>query len=461
MVMLLPMAGKNRAPIESWTSFSCVLQRMYLSQLPGEILQRIMDLLPAFQDRARLCSLCGETSNLEWRLAPPLKVEEELSGISLGSKGACAVALALVEQPNKALGELCLGKNGIGDAGAQALASVLAAGSALRRVSLRDNRIGDAGACALADALRSNVLLEELDMWGNELTDHGKQVLRSAARCDVFLELDAVPCPYMSSLQTAINSKMRSILFDWISQVHTGVNAPATPDGAVDPQDMLFRTFSHVDGYLSAKVVQRAELQLAGVACTLVAAGLDVSSQLQDDAELASWLAFVTDGACTAEEVRSMALKVHEVLAFKMNQPTVYTFLRRYLRRTGWTEESFSLANYLIELAAIDSTFLGYRKQAIAAAATILSRQYLSQGIAVRQISSWKAKLLRCAHVDLREELAPCTAAMSRLHNAEHSRSKKFVNKKYSWARLHMVAKIPPNPPADTNWFIEYLSTDH
>jgi hypothetical protein len=434
---------------------------MYLSQLPSEILQRIMDLLPAFQDRARLCRMCGEMSSLQWRLAPPLRVEEELSGIGLGSKGACAVALALVEQPNKALGELCLGKNGIGDTGARAIASVLAAGSALRRLSLRDNSISDAGAGALAEALRSNVLLEELDIWGNQLTDHGKQILRSAARCDVFLELDPAPCPYMSSLQTPINSKMRSILFDWISQVHTGVNAPATPDGAVDPQDMLFRTFSHVDAYLSAKVVQRPELQLAGVACTLVAAGLDVSNQMQDDAELASWLAFVTDGACTAEEVRSMALEVHRVLEFKMNQPTVYTFLRRYLRRTGWTEESFSLANYLIELAAIDSTFLEFRKQAIAAAATVLSRQYLSQGIAVRQISSWKAKLLRCAHVDLREELAPCTAALSRLHNVEHSRAKKFVNKKYSWARLHMVAKIPPNPPADTNWFVDYLSADH
>lgn len=439
---------------------AAALLKPSLLALPIEMQQHMMNLLPSFRDRARLCGVSSAASRLEWRLAPPLRVDEELSGLNLGDKGACAVALALAEPPNNALGELCLGSNGIGDAGAQALASVISAGAVLRRLSLRDNNIGDAGARALADVLRTNTMLEELDLWGNRLSDDSKLLLRSDARCDVFLELDPSPCPYMNTVQTAINSKMRAILFDWVSQVHTGVNSPATPDGAMDPQDMLFRTFSHVDAYLSVKAVQRAELQLAGVACTLSAAGLNASSQMEDDAELSSWLAFVTDGACTAAEVRAMVRQVHETLRFRLHQPTVYNFLRRYLRRTGWTEESFSLANYLIELAATDSTFLKHRKQTTAAAAAVLSRQYLSQGIAVRHISRWKAKLLRCAHVDLRTELAPCCAAMAHLHASEYGRPKRFVSAKYTWARLHMVAKIPPNPPADAAFFIQYLSVE-
>jgi hypothetical protein len=431
-----------------------------LTELPGELLQGVIDLLPGFRERARLRGLCVAARRLEWRLAPPLRLDEELSGMNLGDIGARAVALALSVAPNNALGELCLGSNRIGDAGAEALALALSGGSSvLRRLSLRDNEIGDAGAWSLATALSTNAMLEELDLWGNRLSDGGKQTILSMARCEVFLELDPAPCPYMSSVQTSINVKMRAILFDWISQVHTGVNAPVALDGAPDPQDMLFRTLSHVDAYLSRKVVQRAELQLAGVACTLAAAGLDASNNMED-AELATWLAFVTDGACTAEEVRSTAREVHRVLGFSLHQPTVYTFLRRYLRRTGWTEESFSLANYLIELAAIDSTFLAYRPQAVAASAAVLSRQYLAQGISVRHIPCWKAKLLRCAHVDLHQELAPCTAAMARLHVAEHGRPNKFVNKKYAWARLHMVAKIPPNPPADAAFFIKYLLTE-
>merc|ERR1712228_664314 len=97
-------------------------------------------------------------------------------------------------------------------------------------------------------------------------------------------------------------------------------------------------------------------------------------------------LAVTTDGTCTAEEVADAALDVQQVLGFKLHQPTVYTFLRRYLRRTGWTEESFSLANYLIEISSIDSAFLTYRPQAIAAAAAVLSQQYASQGVGVRHI---------------------------------------------------------------------------
>jgi hypothetical protein len=178
---------------------------------------------------------------------------------------------------------------------------------------------------------------------------------------------------------------------------------------------------------------------------------------MEDDLELSSWLAFVTDGSCTVQQVRESLSEVRKALGSRLHQPTIYTFLRRFLRRTGWTEESFSLANYLIELAVTDSSFLVYRPQVVAAAAAVLSRQYLAYGIPVKQVTSWKAKLLRCAHVDLYNELAPCISALSHLHAADQSQQNKFVNRKYSWARLHMVAKIPPNLPGSPAFFAAYL----
>lgn len=232
----------------------------------------------------------------------------------------------------------------------------------------------------------------------------------------------------------------------------------ASVGGAPDPQDILFRTFTYVDEYLSRKTTSHTELQLLGVACTLVASGLDTSNEVEDRENLATWLAFVTDGASTPTEVISTMQDVHQVLRFKLHQPTVYTFLRRYLRRTGWTEESFSLANYLIEISCIDSAFLAYKPQAIAAAAAVLSQQYVSQGVGVRHILGWKVKLLQCAHVDLKGELAPCIAAMMHVHAAIHTRPNTFVNKKYAWAKLHTVAKISPNQPKDAAFFVKYLS---
>jgi len=430
-----------------------------LPEMPGELLQSFMDWLPAFADRARMCAVCSAVRCLEWRLAPPLQPDEELSGVGLRDRGARAVAWAFAKPQHPAIGELCLGGNGIGDAGALAIAAVLGSGSTIRRLSLRDNRITDIGARAIAAAMATNTALEELDLWGNELSGDGKSALLSSAKCKVFLELDFPRAPSTPPVTPAAG-RMRAVLLDWISQVHTGGNAPVALDGEADPQDLLFRTFAHLDVYFSVHNVRRTELQLTGVACTLAAARLYSRGAQEGDSELASWLAFVTDGACTAEDVRDMARKVQEELGFKMHQPTAYTFLRRYLRKTGWTQESFSLANYLIELAVIDSKFTRYRPQALAAAATVLSRQYLSQGIGFQHIPGWKAKLLRCSYLDLQEELAPCTAAMARLHAAQQGQPGKFVNKKYEWARLHMVAKIVPNPPADAAFFESYLSGD-
>merc|ERR1712129_568775 len=155
----------------------------------------------------------------------------------------------------------------------------------------------------------------------------------------------------LSAGQAVVTGMLRAVLFDWLSEVHNSGSAPAALNGESDPQEMLFRTFSHVDAYLSRQAVHRSELQLTGVACTLAAAIVHGKEDAEDSAELASWLAFVTDGACTEQEVRERARDVHQALGFRLHQPEACTYLRRYLRKTGWTEESFSLANHLIELS--------------------------------------------------------------------------------------------------------------
>ncbi|CAK0841164.1 unnamed protein product [Prorocentrum cordatum] len=147
-------------------------------------------------------------------------------------------------------------------------------------------------------------------------------MIASMARCEVFLELDpplsnSTPC-------SALNSKVRSILFEWISQVHAGMQMPFAADGLADPQDMLFRTYRHVDAHIARHPVQRAELQLVGVACTLLAIGRDSERHVEDDLELSSWLAFVTDGSCTVQQVREALSEVRKALGSRLHQPTIY-----------------------------------------------------------------------------------------------------------------------------------------
>jgi len=199
---------------------------------------------------------------------------------------------------------------------------------------------------------------------------------------------------------------------------------------------------------------------LLGLACTMVATRLDESESSPEREELASWLAFITEGTCSAEEVCEAASEVRHLLGSSLHKPNVYTFLRRYLRQTGWTEASFTLANYLVELAALDASFLEFRPQAVAASAAILSRQYSSQGVDVRSVPHWKARLLRSAGVDVRRELAPCAALLSRVHAAQLQAKSMFVHQKFDSPRLHSVARLRANPPAGTSFFEVYMAAD-
>jgi len=379
----------------------------------------------------------------------------------LGDIGAKAIAVALQSAGNSKLRELRLGDNSIGNAGAEALAQVLRLPECrLRRLSLRNNDIGDVGGRAIALALTSNAVLEEVDLWGNCLSDDCKRAILSVARCTVFVELD-LPCRSPSQLAEGhLSNRMHRILFDWISQVHIGVWAPAAFEGTPDPQDMMFRALAHMDAYiLCGGVADRSELQLSGVACTLIAAGL-CRGDAFDREEVAAWLAFVTDGACTTDQVLDTADRIREVLGFRLHRPTAYTFLRRYLRWTGWSEESFSLANYLIEIAVTTGLACVFSPQAVAAAAAVLSHQYSAQGVVVPHMPRWKNKLLRCARLDVERELAPCTSELAQLHANLYSGATQFVNQKYTWSRFHGVARIVPNLPFNAQFYARYLEAE-
>lgn len=63
-------------------------------------------------------------------------------------------------------------------------------------------------------------------------------------------------------LQTDINTKMRSILIDWLIDVHRKFELmPET----------LYLTVNIIDRYLSTRIVSRRELQLVGISSMVIA----------------------------------------------------------------------------------------------------------------------------------------------------------------------------------------------
>ncbi|KAK8962719.1 Cyclin-B1-1 [Platanthera guangdongensis] len=125
------------------------------------------------------------------------------------------------------------------------------------------------------------------------------------------------PRDYMSS-QIEINAKMRSILVDWLIEVHH--NFDLMPE-------TLYLTLFIIDRYLSMETVLRKELQLVGVISMLIACKYE---------EI--WAPAVHDFSCisdctySGEKILDMEKRILNRIDWSLTFPTSYVFLVRFLK---------------------------------------------------------------------------------------------------------------------------------
>jgi cyclin B len=94
---------------------------------------------------------------------------------------------------------------------------------------------------------------------------------------------------YMGETQTDINERMRSILIDWLVEVH--LKFKLFPD-------TLYITVNIIDRYLSLKPVTRSNLQLVGVTAMLIASKYEeiYAPEIRD-------FVYISDKAYTKEQI--------------------------------------------------------------------------------------------------------------------------------------------------------------
>ncbi|KAA8544526.1 hypothetical protein F0562_022538 [Nyssa sinensis] len=142
---------------------------------------------------------------------------------------------------------------------------------------------------------------------------------------------------YMGS-QPDINSKMRSILVDWLIEVHRKFELmPET----------LYLTINIVDRYLSMKTVPRSQLQLVGISSMLIACKYEEiwAPEVKD-------FIVISANAYVREEVLSMEKAILGKLEWYLTVPTPYVFLIRYIKASVPfdQEEMESVVFFLAEL---------------------------------------------------------------------------------------------------------------
>eukprot|EP00249_Psilotum_nudum_P028994 c39081_g1_i1 orf=330-1733(-) len=229
-----------------------------------------------------------------------------------------------------------------------------------------------------------------------------------------------VPPTYLSS-QLDINEKMRSILIDWLIEVHHKFKLmPET----------LFLTINVIDRFLASQSISRKNLQLAGVTAMLVAAKYEEICYPQIDD-----LVFISDSAFTREDVLSMEIKMLNKLRFNLTVPTPYVFIIRFLKAASADEQLEHLALYFAELCLTEYVMMKFQPSLLAAAAVYTAKCTL------QKLPLWD-RIIQFHTGYSETQLKVCANLMVAFHENAKTGHQKTVYEKYASSKFSVVAKI-------------------
>lgn len=163
--------------------------------------------------------------------------------------------------------------------------------------------------------------------------------------------------------QHDINEKMRTILIDWLIDVHYKFKlVPET----------LFLTIDILDRYLEKVAITKNRLQLVGVTSLLIASKFEdiLAPEVSD-------LVYITDKSYDRDDIINMEASILKVLEFNISTPSINLFLERYCSSLQVDRKNSTFARYLSELTLPDYKILKHKKSLIAASSVYLMNKIM------------------------------------------------------------------------------------
>lgn len=162
-------------------------------------------------------------------------------------------------------------------------------------------------------------------------------------------------------LQEKISEKMRSILIDWLVEVHFKFKLT---------DETLFLTVNIIDRFLQCNQCNKEHLQLVGVTSMLIASKYEeiYPPEVKD-------FVYITDNAYNAQQVLQMENRILKGLNFNLTVPSSFRFLQRYSKVCELDELSFNFARYVLELSLVDYKFLKYKPSTLAVSAIFVAQR--------------------------------------------------------------------------------------
>lgn len=180
------------------------------------------------------------------------------------------------------------------------------------------------------------------------------------------LEPNSLPNPDYMDHQDELEWKTRSILVDWLIEVHTRFHLlPET----------LFLAISIIDRFLSEKVVQLDRVQLVGITAMFIASKYEevLSPHVGN-------FKHVADNGFSEAEILAAERFILQTLEYDLSYPNPMNFLRRISKADNYDIQTRTVAKYLLEISVVDRRFMSYRPSHVAAAAMYLARLILDRG---------------------------------------------------------------------------------
>jgi len=224
---------------------------------------------------------------------------------------------------------------------------------------------------------------------------------------------------YMES-QNHINERMRSILVDWLVEVHLKFKmVPET----------LYLTINIIDRYLEKSQVSRPRLQLVGVAALLIASKYEeiYPPELHD-------LEHICANAYSKEDILKREEIILKTLDYKVTIPSAHAFLVRYLKAAHADRKIVQFSCYILDGTLQSYDLLHYLPSQLAAAAVLIARRCVGR-------NSWSPTLLKYANY-CEEDILPVARAVLAEKASVSSEELRAVNKKYSSSRYGEVATM-------------------
>ena len=238
--------------------------------------------------------------------------------------------------------------------------------------------------------------------------------------------------------QEAVNAKMRSILIDWLAEVHHRFKLrPVT----------LWLAVNILDRYLKNQLnVAREKLQLVGVTALFIACKCYNKSTKPHPGVRES--VYITDNAYRDWEVRNTEAKILEVLDFRVYVPTGYQFLERYLDVIDAEELVQHLALFYAERNLQEYDSLELPPHHMAAAALYAALVYVNQfgGKARVCQPTWCPALVRESGLSEAKLIPAARQLLMHVNESPQTSKNRKLNaiwKKYVSERYMNVSQLP------------------